>query len=89
LRQIDVHRFFDRLTVVGSFQRRQLGRVLFDELGEFVKQPATISRAKLGPLSFKSATGSSDCLVDVCLVGLRDLGEYFASSGVRRVECFS
>ena len=89
LRQIDVEGFFDRFTVVGGFNRGELGRVLFDQLREFVKQPAAVARAHLRPLAFERASRGSHGFVDVGLVCFRDFRERFAGGGVWRLECLS
>ena len=63
--------------------------MLLDQLRKFVKQPAAIARADLGPLAFERAPRGSDCFVDVSLVSLCDFGERFAGRRIRRGECFS
>src|SRR5215213_9073081 len=89
LRQIDIERLFDRLSVISSFQRGKLAGVLLEQLRKLVKQAATITRAHFGPFTFKRTPRGRYRFVDVGFVGFGDFSKRLTRRRIRRLESFS
>jgi len=81
-RDVDVARFLDRLAAIHRLDDSQLSCALLEDSRNSEQVSGALRGGEVGP-GFERSGGGLDGAVDVCSIGLRDLGELFLG---RRVD---
>ena len=82
-RQIGDARHRIGLAVVDRFKLGQFLQVALDQIGDAPQHAATLRRADPRPAPFvECAAGSGNRAIDICLVGLRHVGDHAAGGGI-------